>query len=51
MAPGVQTTQRGTSRGGWETVLFSDFVLVGHVLENKHLFKFFFFFKILSSNC
>lgn len=35
--------KRGTSRGGWETVLFIDFVLVGHVLENERLFHFFFF--------
>lgn len=37
----VRATERGTSRGGWETVLFIDFVLVGHVLENEHLFNFF----------
>lgn len=42
MAPDVRTTERGTSRSGWETVLFIDFVLVGDVLENERLFKFFF---------
>lgn len=45
MAPDVRTTERGTSRGGWETVLFIDFVLVGDVLENERLFKFFFLLK------
>lgn len=42
MAPDVRATDRGTSRSGWETVLFIDFVLVGDVLENERLFKFFF---------
>lgn len=50
MAPDVRATDRGTSRSGWETVLFIDFVLVGDVLENERLFKFF-FLKVLSSNC
>lgn len=40
--------KRGTSRGSWGTALFIDFVLVGHMLENKRLFN---FFLVLSSSC